>query len=228
MLLLALDTATPVFSGCLLDEGRVRSEWTVRARLPGDLPRIGILDENLRRAGVDIGDIEALACTAGPGSFTGLRVGLSLAKGLTNFGKVPLFGVSTLHALARTVSPAGQIPVVPCLDARRKQVYAAVYAGEQVLVSEGAYDPADFSAAVTEQTDSDTLWLGDGARAYRSAFERRGRRFSAPEFDFPRGCAVAAIAWEAWLRGERPSSVHLVPRYLRASEAEQKRARSGR
>jgi tRNA threonylcarbamoyladenosine biosynthesis protein TsaB len=220
LLLLALDTSSPTFAGCLLDDGHVRVEWAYRVKLAGDLPRIGIIDEHLRRAGVTIGDVEALACTIGPGSFTGLRVGLSLAKGLSGFGELPLFGVSTLHALARSAAGGSDTLVVPCLDARRAEVYAAAYRGDELVLPEAAYDPAAFSAMVAEKAPGESIWFGDGARVYRELLEGDRRRFAPPYFDSPRGAAVASVAWERWLRGERPSAVQLTPHYLRASEAE--------
>ncbi len=218
MLLLALDTSSPLAGVCLLEDGRIRTELTVRSSNPQESDHVGNLQVVLARGRVAIDDVDAFACTIGPGGFTGLRVGLSLMKGLTADGSKPLFGISTLAALARGVP--GPLPLVPCLDARRGEVYAAVFREGVPVVAEGAYDPDAFSRLVGEEIDGPSLWLGEGSRVYRSSFEGRERFFGGAEFEQPRAASIAALAWEAWERGERPSSVGLVPNYLRAPAAE--------
>lgn len=223
MLLLALDTSSPAAGMCLLQDGQVRAEWTLRGTSPRDSDHVGMLQEMLRRARVSFADVGALACTIGPGGFTGLRVGLSFMKGLAMDGERPVFTVSTLHALARSVA-TGPTPVVPCLDARRGEVYGAVFAGDTPLVAEGAYAPEQFADQVAQAVKGPTLWVGEGARVYREQLNRDpsgGEKFFAPpHFDAPRAATVAALAFDAWQRGEPGAPATLVPNYLRASAAE--------
>lgn len=220
MFLLSLDTSNPLFSVALLEDGRIRTEISLKAPTPQSADHLGLVDLALRTAGKSLADVDAFACTIGPGGFTGLRVGLSLLKGFTADGLRPLYGISTLHALARTVNAGPQVAVVPCLDARRKEIYAAVYIGDQCVVAEDAYEPDAFSVLASAQITGPSVWVGEGSLVYRAQFEGAARSFASGIFDVPRGAAVAQLAYEAWLRGERPVADKLVPNYLRASEAE--------
>lgn len=217
MLLLALDTSSTLTSVCVLDDGRIRSELSVRPATPQTARHLAVIDTAVKQAGAVPADIEAFAVTVGPGSFTGLRVGLAIIKGLAPEGR-PVFPVSTLAALAR--SAGGQGTIVPCIDAKKHEVYAAVYRDGEPVVPEGAYAPAAFAALAAPVLTGASVWTGDGARVYGDVFAGANRAFTAPMFDLIRPAAVAALGYEAWQRGDRPSADKLVPNYLRASEAE--------
>lgn len=215
MNLFAIDTSSPVTSVCVLTDGAVRAESGVRAAMPQAADHLRVIDTALKQAGLVLAGIDAFAVTVGPGSFTGLRVGLSFIKGLA--GDKPLFGVSTLAALAHG---AGCGLTVPCVDAKRGEVYAAVYAGGEPVVYEGAYAPARFAELAQQALTAPSRWVGDGARLYNEIFAAPERTFAPPIFDVVRAAAVADLAWNRWQQGERPHDDRLVPNYLRASEAE--------
>jgi tRNA threonylcarbamoyladenosine biosynthesis protein TsaB len=215
MNLLALDTSSPVTSVCILTDGSVRVETSVRAAVPQAADHLRVVDGALKQAGLALAELDAFAGTVGPGSFTGLRVGLSFLKGFA--AEKPLFAVSTLAALAHG---AGAEVVVPCIDAKRGEVYAAVYAGGTPLVFEGAYAPGRFAELAAQALAGPSRWVGDGARLYREVYAAPGRSFAPPLFDIVRAAAVADLAWARWQAGERPHDDRLVPNYLRASEAE--------
>lgn len=217
MLLLALDTSSTLTSVCVLDDGRIRSEVSVRPGTPQTARHLAVIDAAMKQAGAVPAEIEAFAVTVGPGSFTGLRVGLAIVKGLAPEGG-PVFPVSTLAALARSAGGAGTI--VPCIDAKKHEVYAAVYQDGNPVVAEGAYAPAAFADLAAPALKGLSVWTGDGARVYAEVFAGQGRTFTGAIFDLVRPSAVAAIAFEAWQRGDRHSADKLVPNYLRASEAE--------
>jgi tRNA threonylcarbamoyladenosine biosynthesis protein TsaB len=219
MLLLALDTSSPITSVCILEDGVVRAEVLARAATPQTADHLGVIDTALQQARVTLADISLFAGTIGPGSFTGLRVGLSILKGFTADGSRPLYGISTLDALARTVGSQGL--VVPCIDAKKKEVYASILENGNRIYPEGAYPPESFTAAAHDLLQGrESLWVGDGARVYHAAFVGTGRRFTTRIFDTLRPAAVAELAWEAHLRGEPAAADTLVPNYLRESEAE--------
>lgn len=217
MLLLALDTSSALTSVCVLDTGRIRSELSVRPATQQAARHLAVIDTAVKQAGIAPGDIEAFAVTVGPGSFTGLRVGLAIIKGLAPEGR-PVFPVSTLAALARSAGGMGTI--VPCIDAKKHEVYAAVYQDGVPIVAEGAYAPASFAELAAPVLTEPSVWTGDGARLYGEVFAGAGRAFTSATFDLIRPAAVAALGFEAWQRGGRPSADKLVPNYLRASEAE--------
>lgn len=218
LLLLALDTSSPLIGVCLLENGSVKAELAARSPTQQGTDHIALIDSLFQITGTHLAAVEAFAITIGPGSFTGLRVGLSLLKGFTADGKRPLYDVSTLNALAASL--ATPLPVAVCLDARRSEVYGAVYKDAKVLVPEGAYVPLEFARLARESVPGGLLWAGAGSRLYAGALLKPNDRLAPALFDFPRPAAVAELAWRRWQAGERPQSDRLVPNYLRASEAE--------
>ena len=151
MLTLAFDTATDVATVALLRDGEVLGERRCRA-----VSVLADADELLRSAGISPADIGLLAVGVGPGSFTGVRIGLAAARGLGLALDLPVAGVSTLEALA-----AGAPGAVPVIDARRREVFALVDGEPRCLA------PADLPI---EPWD----YVGDGAVRYRAVIEQGG------------------------------------------------------
>jgi tRNA threonylcarbamoyladenosine biosynthesis protein TsaB len=152
MLTLAFDTATEVATSALVDDGEVLGERTSRAQT-----LLEDVDALLRQGGAHPSEIGALAVGIGPGSFTGVRIGLAAARGLAVALEVEGAGVSTLDALA-----AGAPGTVPVIDARRQEVFALLDGERRVLA------PADLSL------DAGTVCVGSGAVRYRSLLEENG------------------------------------------------------
>ena len=180
----------------------------------------------LADAGLTVEDLGGLAVAIGPGSFTGLRIGLSTAKGLAAASGTPLVGVPTLKALAWS-HPLSRYPICPILDARKGEVYCAMFRwahGEfEQVMADAALPPAALAARIAEPT----LFVGDGVAAYgRFLAGALGPRavFAPPSLSGARPVAVAALGRDRLLRGERDDPAALVPSYLRPSEAELKRA----
>ena len=228
MKLLALETATAVGSVALLEEGQVLGTWTLRS--PDHLVHLlDGTDRLLRASGLAPGDLDALAVSQGPGSFTGLRVGLALAKGLALALGKPLWPVSTLAALAANL-PHCTAAVCPVLDARRGEVFAGLYrwrAGYlESLMPEAALAPRDLAERLEGEA---VVFVGEGARRYRSLLQDRlgqAAGFAPPTADCP---SAAAVGWLAWLQARDASRLPpdpdaLVPVYLRPSQAEEQPA----
>jgi tRNA threonylcarbamoyl adenosine modification protein YeaZ len=149
MLTLAFDTATSVATSALVDDGEVLGERVSRAQT-----LLEDVDALLRQGGAHPRDLDALAVGVGPGSFTGVRIGLAAARGLALSLDLPGAGISTLAALA-----AGAPGALPVIDARRKEVFTLVGGTPAVLA------PADVRAE---------LCVGDGAVRYRAVLEANG------------------------------------------------------
>jgi tRNA threonylcarbamoyladenosine biosynthesis protein TsaB len=191
VLTLAFDTATSVATAALVGDGTVLGERVSRA--------VGVLeaaDDLLREAGAERADVSALAVGTGPGSFTGLRLGLAAARGLAFALDLQVAGVSTLDALA-----AGAPGAVPVIDAGRREVFT-LRGGEPVVCS-----PQDVEAA---------LCVGDGAVRYRSVLEERGAEIppDKDERHLPRARFHAELA-----RDFGPAD-EVEPLYLRVPDAE--------
>jgi tRNA threonylcarbamoyladenosine biosynthesis protein TsaB len=152
VLTLAFDTATDVATSALVDDGEVLGERASRA-----VTLLEDVDALLRQGGAHPRDLDALAIGIGPGSFTGVRIGLAVARGLGVALELPGAGVSTLDALA-----AGAPGAVPVVDARRSEVFALV-GGRYVVLA-----PAEL------EVESGVEYVGDGALRYRDELEERG------------------------------------------------------
>lgn len=195
MLTLAFDTATTVATSALVDDGEVLGERVSRAQT-----LLEDVDALLRQGGAHPRDLDALAVGVGPGSFTGLRIGLAVARGLALSLDVRGAGVSTLAALA-----AGAPGAVPVIDARRREVFTLVDGEPAVLA------PADLDVA------NGAVCVGDGARRYRALFEEKGA--TVPPDDDERHLPRARF--HALLVGELGPVDEIEPVYLRVPDAEQ-------
>lgn len=229
--LLALDTAAETSGVAVLVGGVVRSEVVEASSTQHSRRLFRIIEAALEGAGVAKADLGCVAVTRGPGSFTGLRVGVATAKGLAYALGVPLAGVSTLEAMARGAGPFPGV-VAPFLDARKGQVYGAAWDGltGASLVAEGAWGPEAFAAQLAGLARP-VLGLGSGLGTYAALFADAlgasllpalSERWHVP----PRQVALLGERERAAGRAGDPAL--LVPLYHRLSEAEEKkRARSG-
>ena len=194
MLTLAFDTATAVATSALVDGEEVLGERVSRAQT-----LLEDVDALFRQAGAHPADLDRLAVGLGPGSFTGVRIGLAVARGLSLSLDVPGSGVSTLAALA-----AGAPDALPVVDAKRREVFALVGGEPRVLA------PHELAL------DESTICVGDGAKRYRTLLESRGA--VVPPDDDERHLPRARF--HAHLAGEPGSVDALEPLYLRVPDAE--------
>jgi tRNA threonylcarbamoyladenosine biosynthesis protein TsaB len=229
MLILSLDTTTRAGSAAVLRHDVVLAErtgdpaLTHGERLPGELIRL------LGEAGVRIDDVELFAVAAGPGSFTGLRVGIATVQGLAMARARRVLPVSTLDALARAALNARH-PVGVWMDAQRGEVFAALYApdGRDVLVPAQSSSPdlvlAEWGRVLDVRT---AVFVGDGAVRYRDHLVALAGQGPAPQVIPPPPLAgiIGQIAAEAPERAVLPHAI--VPIYIRKSDAELARARRG-
>jgi tRNA threonylcarbamoyladenosine biosynthesis protein TsaB len=197
VLTLAFDTATSVATAALVRDGAVLGE-----RVSRPVAVLESVDELLREAGAGQADLSRLAVGTGPGSFTGLRLGLAAARGLAFALELPVAGVSTLHALA-----AGSPGAVPVIDAGRREVFALVDGEPTVCV------PHELAL------ETGKLCVGDGAVRYRQVLEARGAEI--PPDDDERH--VPRARFHAELASDFGPADEVEPLYLRVPDAEQRR-----
>lgn len=219
--ILIIDTATSASSVAITVDGALLSECFANPERKHSASLMRILDQTLGDAGLSIEDMQVIAVTVGPGSFTGLRVGIATAKGLALATGVPLVGISTLAMLAMNL-PHAALPVCPMLDARKNEVYTALFRCHEYpeqLAPERVIKPADFLETIREPT----LFLGSGALRYRELLRNRlgDKALFAPAHCHElRASAGALLAARSISAGEALSPAELVPVYLRQSEAE--------
>lgn len=222
MKLLAADTATRSLSVAVLDGGDCRAELTIYRRETHSRHLMRLIDQALSLAGLSLAELDGLVAVRGPGSFTGLRIGLSTLKGLALGAGKPVVGISALEALAHQ-APLSPIPLHVLMDARKGQVYQGIFRSEGADLRPLA-DPSVLSPEAAAATVAgDALLLGDGARLYwdRLRRETRGRVQLAPD-----GChtlragTAARLGERRFVAGDPGAPAALMPRYLRKSDAE--------
>ena len=224
MKVLGIDTSTSCGSVGLIDDGEVISDYLLNVPVTHSQRLLGAIELVLREAGCPIENLDGLAIALGPGSFTGLRIGVSTVKGLAFATGKPVTGVSTLDALAWQIAPTPYL-ICPIVDARKKELYTAFYRFENSLIKRQSDDraikPEDLVRSIKEQT----IFLGDGAKTYRDflldSLSSLALFPSAP-LHLSHGSMVAKLGSELLQRGECLDLSTFAPIYVRPSEAEMK------
>lgn len=229
MNLLAVDTSGPVAGVAVLRDGEIAYEGAAVNRLTHSVNLMPMIEEALGRAGLDISDIDYYAAVTGPGSFTGVRIGVSAVKGMAHGAQRPCIGVDALEALAAGVCMTDAL-LCPIQDARAGQVYGAAFLPGMPPVrrlEDMAQKLSVFVEKAMEVADGRRLcFLGDGVKTYRRAIEELlGDRavFAPAHMSYLRPAAVAALA--DLHRDRAVDYLTLMPVYLRAPQAERERAR---
>lgn len=189
------------------------------------------LDYLLSQAKMEIADVDLFAVSIGPGSFTGLRVGLSIVKGLSYATGKPIIPVPTLEAFAWNF-PFSAYPVCPFLDARKKELYGALFTWDdhepsfRRLIPEAAMDPVKWAEKIKEKSLDRVIFTGEGALLYRKEIEKAlgDRAF------FAQGAALSPTPGNIAFLGQKlaekglipPDPASITPFYIRKSEAELK------
>lgn len=224
VLILAIETATGCGSVALTrgtgDAGKVLAEFSLQPEVTHSRRLLGSVRAIMTSAGVEWKHLDGIAVSQGPGSFTGLRIGMAAAQGMAMAAGIPLLTVPTLDGLAAQVPPVAG-PVCCLLDARKQQVYAALYrceaAGYQRSSPFLVLRPEELVAHVQEPT----LVVGPGVQACQSVL--RGHplvRTMATALLTPRAAAIGFCGGALLRLGSGEVSAHVAPLYVRASEAE--------
>ena len=227
MRILALETATLAGSAALLEGGRVIGQSLLDVALTHSERLLAMVDRLLQDSGWDVAVLDALAVSVGPGSFTGLRVGIATAKGLAISLGLPVAPVPTLDALASNL-PFADAPVCPLLDARKGEVYLSLYRWNEDRM-ERQWDYLALSPpAVAERLEPPVIVVGDGVAACLPFLSHLGARLHvAPSsHSAPSAAVVGRLGQGVLESGQAVGAESLEPLYLRPSEAEL-RARRG-
>ncbi len=224
MKILAVDTAGKTAGVALMEDERLLYECCLNNGLPHSQTLLPLIDQCLNLCGLHCADIDLYGVNAGPGSFTGLRIGLAAVKGLALPRKTPCAPVSTLEALA--AAHVGEGTVVCALDARRAQVYCAAFdlATHDRLMEDDARAVKDLAEFV-KKSKKPLFFVGDGAAlCYNEYGSLDGVLPTAPALALPRAAAVAMVARKMALAGQAVLPEALMPDYHRLSQAERERA----
>lgn len=227
MKILTIDTSfRPGLIG-FVDDDRVVFEKHTAQNTTHSEQLFTVLEEGLSLTGWLRADFQAIVAGVGPGSFTGLRIGLAAAKGLCMGWDIPLVGISSLEALAKNVPAKQDVIVVPMIDAARGEVYvnACDLKSHECLLSERALPPDILCDKLLEMAQGRQLHLiGDGAVRYQNLFtERLGQQLSLGSSDqhVIHASSMASLALAKLTQGV-DELISLAPRYIRPSDAERK------
>lgn len=227
MLIFGIDTCCMAATAALLDDTRLIAQTVINHNRTHSQKMMPQIEEMFAQAEVDIRDVDCFAAAVGPGSFTGVRIGVATAKALAQAWNKPCAAVSTLEGLANNVALFDGI-VCPILDARRQQVYNALFQGGRTLKR---LCP-DRALAVEELLDElkekkkPVIFCGDGTLVFREEIvEALGERavFAQRMQNMNLAASVAEVGWTMAQKGDTVSYGSLVPAYVRLSQAERER-----
>ena len=227
MLILAFESSAKAGSCALLRDGSLLAEYFQNGGQTHSRTLMKMAEDMLRNCDLTPQDVDAVGVAAGPGSFTGVRIGVSAAKGFAWAGELPLYGVSTLEAMARGVLPFRGI-VCACMDARRSQVYNALFRSDGQILTRLCPDRAvsvDALRIDLENIEESKILVGDGAElCYNILGTSPGGLLLAPEhLRHQRASGAALCAWALHRAGDPGDGAALAPNYLRLSQAERER-----
>ena len=227
MLLLAFETSAKAASVALFDGDTLLGESYQNTGLTHSQTLMVMAEDMLKQCGKTMSDVTAVAVAEGPGSFTGVRIGVAAAKGLAWGGQIPCYGVSTLEAMAVSLG-VYEGHICACMDARRNQVYNALFLVDNGKVERISDDRAIALADLQEELehiDGPIFLVGDGSQlTYKTLSGSVDNLILPPEHRMhQRAIGVALLAEAKQAAGETGDGNALSPNYLRLSQAERER-----
>ena len=228
MLILAFETSAKAASVALLEDGKLLGESYQNTGLTHSQTLMVMAENLLSQCGKTVADVTAAAVAAGPGSFTGVRIGVAAAKGFAWGREIPCYGVSTLEAMALSLG-VYQGYVCPCMDARRSQVYNSLFYVNQGVPERVSEDRAISLAELGAELKSlkEPIFLvGDGSNlCYNTLLESVPNLVLPPEHRMHQRASGVALAARKQVEVGDPGDANaLTPNYLRLSQAERERA----
>ena len=226
MKILAVDTATTSLSVAVIDGGSLCTEITRSTGETHARHLMNMVDTALNLSGMAVTDLDGFGVTIGPGTFTGLRIGLSSIQGMATAVSKPVAGISSLDALAAQAAPASRETgsmVWAMLDARRQEVYGGLFKPDGSSVVPVSAPQVGQPGVLVDETDAACVFVGSGALLYQDVLrEKLAERFvlAAPLAHTIRGETVARLAQAMLVNETVPINRVLQPLYLRKSDAE--------
>ena len=226
MLVFGIDTCCMAATAAIIAEDRLVAQAVQNNKKTHSQRIMPMIEQMLEQAEISIGDIDCFAAAVGPGSFTGVRIGVATVKALAHASGKPCVAVSTLHALANNVACFEGI-ICPIMDARRNQVYNALFKGGNLerLTEDRALGIDELLDELEEKSEK-IIFVGDGVPVFgdkilsalgdRAVFAQRMQRMNL-------GASVAEVGYQMFENGEITEYSGLCPQYLRLSQAERER-----
>ena len=228
MKILAIDSSSLVATVAVVQDDIMTAEYTINHKKTHSQTLLPMIDEIVRMAEITLDDIDAIAVSGGPGSFTGLRIGSATAKGLGLVWNKPLIHVPTVDAMAYNLYGTDKL-ICPIMDARRNQTYTGIYEfkGEELnILLEQCAISIDELVDKLNDIGREVIFVGDGIPVFKACLEEK---LSVPHFYAPahmnrqRAGAVAVLGAKYFAEGKTETAAEHGPDYLRQSQAERER-----
>ena len=224
---LGIDTSSVVATIAVLNEEKLRAEYIVNNKKTHSEKMMVVLDQVLEDSGITIKDVDVVAVAKGPGSFTGIRIGMACAQGIAHALNKPMVGVNTLDGLAYNLMGYDGL-LCPMINAQRQEVYTALYRWEDDKLKR----LWDYKLIKVDKLLKDlsalkekVVVLGDGMPILKKCLKVKQSEnivISHPVFSMPRASSVAAVALHEYNRGNAQNCFSIKPFYIRKSSAEEK------
>lgn len=219
MNILAIDTSSVNATVALMNDERLIGEYLISNKKTHSQVIMPMIDELLKKCSVDICDIDVFATGIGPGSFTGLRIGIATAKALCQAQNKKIIGISSLSSLAANICDSEKI-ICPIIDARRGDVYNSLFKNGKCIQSDRAVNIDDL---LKELSGKDTLFLGDGVLCHKDKIIEKmgGNAYFAPASHMlSKASSIANLAYERAMQNDFDDYHTILPIYLRSCQAE--------
>ena len=222
---LAVDTSSNVATAAIVDDDKLVGEYVLNHKKTHSQKIMPMIEEILKSAELKVQDIDVFAAANGPGSFTGLRIGVATIKSLAHVANKPVVGISTLDGLAFNL-PFCKYTICPIMDAKRDQVYNAMYTWMDktfYIVTPHRAVPIDQVIEEIKTANVKVMFNGDGVPVYRERLvEELGElcEFAPSSCNMQRASAIAELALQRAKIGDVERYMSMVPFYLRKSQAE--------
>jgi len=221
--ILALDTSSTVASVAILNENKIVAEYSINYKMTHSVTLMQILENIIKISGIELSDMDAFAINAGPGSFTGLKIGGATVKGLAYVFNKPIISVETTLSLAYNIYIKEGL-VCPVMDARRDRVYSGIYEYDnyrlKCLLKQDAYELLYLIDKINSM-DKNVVFVGDGADVYKELIIKNCKNavFAPPHLLSQRAGSVAFAAKIKYEEGKYDTAFNHKPIYLRESSA---------
>ncbi len=232
MKILGIDSSSLVASVAVVEDNELIAEYTINYKKTHSQTLVPMLDEVKKMIDLDLKTLDGIAVAAGPGSFTGLRIGSATAKGLAQALQIPIASIPTMDGLAYNLYGTDQL-ICPIMDARRNQTYTGLY---EFTKSENGYELQSIQPQCIAMIDEiieqinvigrDVIFLGDGVPVFQKVIEESCKvkfSFAPPTCNRQRGASIASLGLDYMKQGNVQEAKDHEPDYLRLSQAERER-----
>lgn len=225
MKLLSIDTSSDVCSVALLEDNKLIKELNKTDSKTHSENLMPLIDLLFKETNLTLSDVQAIACSIGPGSFTGIRIGIASTKAMAEVLQIPVIGVTSLETLAY-LEPNPQNTIASFIDAKNNQVYCGIFDSQYHLLEDYLADDILQIIPHLKSYSSITL-IGNGALVHKELLEKNLNNITFSTQHMQSAFALGKCAYEKWKNGETLTADTLLPLYLRKSQAERMKQNNG-